>query len=190
MKSSVSARTLVPPKRSIIALSAVANLVFLFACTVVPISEASPSGYLGYGLFLGCATALFVAMATARVDARGGDIVIRNVLTDVTIPRACVARVDSLNGLRIVDNDGREHGVTAHGESLLQAMISSEPVDEGARKIETWLADPSLSPGSPRIRTSLRRWWFTGFPVLLVFAQLYELLLFALTPALRPLLVG
>lgn len=187
---SVAPRQLAPPKRSVVIISGCANLVFLFASTVVPVSEANLLGYSGYGLFLGSATSLFIATATARVEARGGDIVIQNVFTKVMIPRPKVAGVDSLNGLSIIDAHGKEHGVIAYGESILQIIFSSRMIDEAKARIEDWIADSSSGPESASIATSLRRWWFTGFPIVLIAAQLYELLLYAITPTIRPFVVG
>jgi hypothetical protein len=182
--------TLAPPRASLRVLLAAVSLVFIFICTVVPVSsDGAWWEYAAYGLFLSIMLALAGGAGTARIDASLDSLILKNLFVTERIPRSFISEVDGINGILIIDRAGGAHDTVGYGSSLLEGVFPSKAYARAERNIRNWI-DARDSGGTARgSQSQLRRYWVRAFPVIVIAGQLYALVLNLLTPALRPFLL-
>lgn len=190
MQAIQSRIALAPPRRPIQAICIAGMLIIAFVTTAVPVTNPDSPQHLQCGRALSLGTALYLAMASARVIGDGDRLIIRNAFVDVVIPQQQIDHIDTLNGLEVVAGDGKRYKSSAYGQSVLQIVFESRSVQSAGDALERWLAvRQSTSDQQMQIRVRLRRWWYVGLPFCMALGFVHQLALYALTPAIRPIIV-
>ncbi|WP_154793432.1 hypothetical protein [Occultella kanbiaonis] len=182
---------LAPPRPVIAFFCTAASLYVVTMFSLVMISDAAWPGYAGYGVLITGLVGFFGAIGTAQVYAQDDDMVITDVFVESRIPRFLIANVERHNGITVHLFDGTSHEPAAYGGSLLQSFVASRRFSDAGRAMRAWVDDdPGDPPDGRTVRRRLRRWWTTAVPAILVVAQAWGLILWWLTPMLRPFVVS
>ncbi|TDE97267.1 hypothetical protein EXU48_03400 [Occultella glacieicola] len=159
--------------------------------SLVMVSDAAWPGYVGYPVLITGMLGFFGAIGTAQVYAQDDDLVITDVIIESRIPRSLIVDVEWHDGITVHLFDSRSFEPAAYGSSLLQAFLVSRRLSDAGRAMRAWVdGDPGDAVDGRPVRRRLRRWWTTAVPSILVVALAWGVILWWLTPILRPIVVG
>jgi hypothetical protein len=189
--SSNAWQRLAPPRPVVVIFCAVASVAVVVLFSLVMVSDAAWPGYAGYPVLITGMLGFFGAFGTAQVYAQDDNMVITDVFVETRIPRFLIAGVERYNGITVHLFDSTSHQPAAYGGSLLQDFVASRRFTDAGRVMRAWVDDdPGDPPDARTVRRRLRRWWTTAVPAILVVAQAWGLILWWLTPMLRPFVVS